>query len=109
MNRSPVVDGKVTRNATGKEIRYPATLTDEERRIARKICRAFGQTICGFDLLRSYGKSLVMDVNGWSFVKENEEYTEHCANILRSMFLSAIHRRRYSLSLPEEDCNLGNL
>ena len=66
--KSPTLDGVVER-LNGKEVRYPVIMTKEEKEIAQKIVLAFKAKICGFDLLRSGGKSYVCDVNGWSFVK----------------------------------------
>jgi inositol-hexakisphosphate/diphosphoinositol-pentakisphosphate 1-kinase len=86
--KSPVVDGKVHRDAAGLEVRYPVILSPGEKDISRNITLAFKQLVCGFDFLRiPGGKSYVCDVNGWSFVKKNRKYYDDCSRILSETML----------------------
>lgn len=96
--KSPIVDGIVRRNADGKEVRYVTLLSEDEQEISRRVSMAFGQTICGFDLLKTGSRSLVIDVNGWSFVKGNDNYYDNCAKILRETFHRAVMKRKPSVT-----------
>ncbi|XP_062417875.1 inositol hexakisphosphate and diphosphoinositol-pentakisphosphate kinase 2 isoform X5 [Pungitius pungitius] len=85
--KSPALDGKVERDSEGKEVRYPVMLSAMEKLVARKVCMAFKQTVCGFDLLRANGHSYVCDVNGFSFVKNSMKYYDDCAKILGNIVM----------------------
>eukprot|EP01083_Nonionella_stella_P080644 221699_1 len=86
--KAPTVDGIVERDVFNKEIRHKCRLTKHEKEIARKVVAAFGQNVCGFDIVRSKdGCAYVIDVNGWSFVKNNRKYFDDCSQRLRLMCL----------------------
>eukprot|EP00258_Populus_trichocarpa_P028731 XP_024444750.1 inositol hexakisphosphate and diphosphoinositol-pentakisphosphate kinase VIP2 isoform X4 [Populus trichocarpa] len=74
---------------TDVKVRYPVLLTPNEKQMARDVCIAFRQAVCGFDLLRCEGRSYVCDVNGWSFVKNSYKYYDDSACVLRKMLLDA--------------------
>ncbi|CAI5704728.1 unnamed protein product [Peronospora effusa] len=93
--KSPVLDGRVVRDSAGKEVRYPVILNSTEKEMARKVCLAFHQTVCGFDLLRVRGTSYVCDVNGWSFVKNSKKYYDDCGLILHNYLVSALRSRYF--------------
>ncbi|KAL6040361.1 hypothetical protein STEG23_033876, partial [Scotinomys teguina] len=104
--KSPALDGKVERDSEGKEVRYPVILNAREKLIARKVCLAFKQTVCGFDLLRANGQSYVCDVNGFSFVKNSMKYYDDCAKILGNIVMRELAPQfhiPWSIPLEAED------
>ncbi|XP_059825447.1 inositol hexakisphosphate and diphosphoinositol-pentakisphosphate kinase 2 isoform X6 [Hypanus sabinus] len=101
--KSPALDGKVERDSEGKEVRYPVILNAREKLIAWKVCLAFKQTVCGFDLLRANGQSYVCDVNGFSFVKNSMKYYDDCAKILGNIIMRELAPQfRIPWSIPTE-------
>ncbi|XP_059948917.1 inositol hexakisphosphate and diphosphoinositol-pentakisphosphate kinase 2-like [Mesoplodon densirostris] len=104
--KSPALDGKVERDSEGKEVRYPVILNAQEKLIAWKVCLAFKQTVCGFDLLRANGQSYVCDVNGFSFVKNSMKYYDDCAKILGNIVMRELAPQfhiPWSIPLEAED------
>ncbi|XP_019796336.2 inositol hexakisphosphate and diphosphoinositol-pentakisphosphate kinase 2 isoform X14 [Tursiops truncatus] len=104
--KSPALDGKVERDSEGKEVRYPVILNAREKLIAWRVCLAFKQTVCGFDLLRANGQSYVCDVNGFSFVKNSMKYYDDCAKILGNIVMRELAPQfhiPWSIPLEAED------
>ncbi|KAG9393542.1 Histidine phosphatase superfamily [Carpediemonas membranifera] len=118
LRKTPALDGIVERDDRGKEVREVCVLSHEERRAAKMIGQAFGQRVCGFDILRKPDKSfIVCDVNGWSFVKGDHHYYDHTARVLRQLVIQAKsrlvarHENRTSEDMPPgtTEADLGQL
>ncbi|KAG8865267.1 hypothetical protein FRB96_000157 [Tulasnella sp. 330] len=89
-NQSSIHDQDLTVPRTDGSYIYEEFIdveNDDEMTWARKICEGFGQRVCGFDVLRpkNSDRSMVIDVNGWSFVKGNEYYYDRVAEILADL------------------------
>lgn len=97
--KAPVVDGKVLRDAEGKEMRCPILLNSYEKWIAQQIVQVFKQNVCGFDILRHHKQSFVCDVNGWSFVKQSRSYFDDCSKILRGLINRYCKSRKTQISM----------
>ncbi|GJQ09932.1 hypothetical protein GpartN1_g1723.t1 [Galdieria partita] len=87
LRKSPVVDGIVERLVDGRERRIATTLSTEEINTAAAIVSGFRQFVCGFDIIRCKDRFFVIDVNGWSFVKGNEEYYRQAGRNLATHIL----------------------
>lgn len=86
--KAPHIDGVVERDAAGLEKRTRVVLTPNELRICERVVSAFGQFMNGFDLLRTKdGRTFVIDVNGWSFVKRSNEWGPNSAEKLIEFIL----------------------
>lgn len=109
--KSPALDGKVERDKDGKEVRYPVILSAKEKAIARQVCLAFKQTVCGFDLLRANGKSYVCDVNGFSFVKNSQKYYDDCAKVLGNIILRELAPQwlNWPQDMPQDSYQIGGV
>ncbi|KAH8582745.1 histidine acid phosphatase [Cryptosporidium sp. chipmunk genotype I] len=108
--KSPCLDGKVQRTEKGKEVRYSVMLSYDEKLIAHQIVKAFNQTICGFDILRTVtGESVVCDVNGFSFVKGNEKYYNDCAQIITSLFLKKLFKKNKIIPMTKFEKKKKNM
>lgn len=90
--KSPVMDGRVMRDENNVEVRYPVILSNYEKDLARKVVKGFRQNVCGFDMLRSGGRTYVCDVNGWSFVKRSARYHKDSALMLARLMRQMMGR-----------------
>lgn len=83
-------------------------LTPEEKEIARKINVAFKQGVCGFDLLRSQGKSYVCDVNGFSLVKSSIKYYNDCANQIYRIIEKKLRQKENLIDYNQLNAHYNN-
>lgn len=99
--KAPHIDGIVERDHHGRERRTRVNLSEDEIRICRRVTSAFDQYVIGFDLLRgSDSRRFIIDVNGWSVVKNSDEYTTRAGQLLAKYVLENIDGRASEESQP---------
>jgi hypothetical protein len=98
IRQSPMVNSVVERKENGREVTYETKLTMQEQVIAAKIATGFGQWLCRFNLLRFGNASYVIGVKGWSLAKDNNDFYDKCASMLKSMFVGEKQRRTGRIS-----------
>eukprot|EP00033_Pygsuia_biforma_P001591 GCRY01001790.1.p1 GENE.GCRY01001790.1~~GCRY01001790.1.p1 ORF type:complete len:441 (+),score=48.71 GCRY01001790.1:177-1325(+) len=98
--KAPILDGIVERDEKGREKRSTIPLTEKEKEICGKVTQAFRHFVCGFDIIRCKGHSYVIDVNGWSFVKNCPEYTRKAAVQIRNHILAHVSPHQSSSPPP---------
>lgn len=109
--KAPHIDGHVERDEMGLEKRTRVKLSDMEMVICQRVTESFGQFLNGFDLLRTKdGRTFVIDVNGWSFVKRANEFAPNCASKLIAHILAINNCRvnRYAFHRPCIDSKKSN-
>lgn len=63
--------------------------------MAKQIVDGFGQVVCAFDIVRVGGTSYIVDVHGWDYAVDNEEYYDRCAAILKDLFVAENQKRQH--------------
>ncbi|KAI0564239.1 Histidine acid phosphatase VIP1 [Gracilaria domingensis] len=92
--KAPHVDGIVERDSSGRERRTPERLSEQELHICRRVSSAFDQFVVGFDLLRAVdSQHFIIDVNGWSVVKNSDDYSLRAGQILATYIAQKVNER----------------
>ena len=94
-HKSPVLNHKKTQ---GRDKKYPVILTAEEKDLAMKVTKAFGQSVITFDVIRSEGKSYVIDVKPSNLVNASDPVISECARSLCGLVLRLTKRTEPALS-----------
>lgn len=101
--KAPHIDGIVDRDQRGRERRIHVILSESELAICRKATAAFDQFVLGFDLLRGPADHrFVIDVNGWSLVKNSEEYAMQCGKLLAKHIELALQKHAQGIDIVQQ-------